>query len=291
MRAHRTMQTVSRNRLYVAAVMLVLGPLLGPAAGTARAQPEAEVSQPEDEARAAADLERGRRFFAQGRFAESAAAYRRVTRAAPRNARGFAGLARAYASLGAQQFAIPAYRQAIELLPEPPAMLYVALGDSLLASGDRGGAAQAYVLALRRDPADEAARGRYDRLGGRSPEPLATSTTRSPTIVAPRSGPGLPFLAGGVPLAVVGLGAAVGCGVMYAMEPESSGPAATDSDPLTWIACMGVGALTTAVGLVLIGFGFSQGIDANPTAVAAGDVRLGLAPTSGGAMASASAAF
>lgn len=273
--------------------------LLCLAAGPARAQTAAGLTHSEQEARLTVHLERGRRYWRTRRFTESAAAYRRATRVAPRNARCFAG-ARAYAALGAYRYAVPAYRHAIELLPDAPAALHTALGDTLLAMGDRDGAWAAYLLALRRDPANEAARQGHDRIlaRGRMAPAIAprgpTVLDRQligPTAVAPPGGPGVPLVAGGVPLAVIGLGAGVGCAVASSMEPDGASTARAGSDSLTWVACMATGALTAGIGLVMIGVGLNQGVEASTTARAAGDVQLDIGPTRGGAVASAMVTF
>ena len=73
--------------------------------------------------------------------------------------------AQVYAALGAHHLAAPAYRRAIALLDRPPAALLAALGSSLLALGDRTGAATAFGRALRRD--SRLARRGYRRATGR----------------------------------------------------------------------------------------------------------------------------
>ncbi|MFK7985317.1 MAG: tetratricopeptide repeat protein [Sandaracinaceae bacterium] len=223
-----------------------------------------------------AHLEEGRSHWRAGRYTASAAAYRRATRAAPDDARAFAGLARAYVALGAFPSAEPAYRRAILLSTSPPAALSVAYGDCLAQLGDRNGAAAAYLAALERDPTHEPARLRLVA-------PVGSRTPARPQAVRVEAAPsGIPLLVVGVTVALVGLATGLGCGIAYALEADEMGSGLAGTDPLTWAGCIGTGAVLLTAGLSLAGTGFAVGVS-HPTAATPTQLRVAVAPAPMGA--------
>lgn len=212
------------------------------------------------------NLAEGRGHWNAGRYTESAAAYRRATRTSPADPRAFAGLGRAYTALGADAFAEPAYRRAIALSTSPSAALSVAHGDCLSRLGDRMGAALAYRAAIRRDPTHEVARARLGL-------PAVLLAPRPVSRQLDSASNGVPFVAVGVPLAVIGLATALGCGISYGLERDVVGSGRAGTDPLTWAGCIGTGAVLTTAGLALLGIGLAVGVSA-PMGAGASDLRV-----------------
>lgn len=104
-----------------------------------------------------------RKYFAAKKFPRAARAYKRVTKAAPRDSGAFAGLGASQLAMGDAKAAVVAYRRAVKLRPKTSGF-HAALGRAYYESGDKKRARAAYKQALVLNPKNKAAQAAMARL-------------------------------------------------------------------------------------------------------------------------------